>query len=93
MAEAMAEADWHKVELWRPFLTMTKADIVRHGNDLGVGDLMAMSYSCYEGKEQHCALCGTCQERRSAFRDAEVSDPTTYAPVGLAKLPDNQLQS
>ena len=34
-------------------------------------ELMALSYSCYEGKELHCGLCGTCQERRAAFRDAK----------------------
>lgn len=92
-AQAMKNADWHKAELERPFIAMMKADIVREGRRLGAGREMALSYSCYEGGELHCALCGTCQERRSAFRDAGVPDPTLYDPAGLIALPDSNLVS
>lgn len=92
-AEAMLNADWHRVALMRPFINITKADIVKVGHALGADHIMAMSYSCYEGKEEHCALCGTCQERRSAFRDSQVEDLTNYDPEGLGKLPTSQLTS
>lgn len=92
-SEAMRHADWHVVELERPFLLMTKANIVREGARLGFNASMAASYSCYEGGKRHCGLCGTCQERRSAFRDAAVIDMTEYDPAGLDKLPDNKLTS
>lgn len=93
LAEALRNADWHIVELERPFLQMTKSDIVKLGVKLNASSVLASSYSCYEGKELHCGLCGTCQERRVAFRDAGFPDPTEYNPEGIAKLPDVQLQS
>jgi 7-cyano-7-deazaguanine synthase len=60
-----------------PFLTWTKAEIVRRGAQLGVpfGD----TWSCYRGEATHCGTCGTCTERREAFVLAEVTDPTDYA--------------
>lgn len=91
--EAMEQADWHAVQLERPFLNMTKAQIVSLGAAMKVEKEMAMSYSCYEGGVQHCALCGTCQERRSAFFDAHVLDLTDYDSAGLRQLPDSKLIS
>lgn len=77
MAAAMALADWNTVELSRPFVDWTKADIVRHGHELGVP--FGQTWSCYKGHELHCGRCGTCIERREAFDLACVEDPTTYA--------------
>lgn len=59
-----------------PFLTLSKADIVRLGARLGVP--FAETWSCYRGGEAHCGRCGTCVERREAFALAEVDDPTVY---------------
>lgn len=36
------------------------------------------TYSCYKGGEKHCGTCGTCTERKEAFRDAGMEDPTEY---------------
>jgi hypothetical protein len=36
------------------------------------------TWSCYEGGEIHCGLCGTCNERKEAFQLAGVPDPTKY---------------
>lgn len=60
-----------------PFLQWSKADIVRRGADLQVP--LADTWSCYRGGERHCGACGTCVERREAFADAGVADPTEYA--------------
>lgn len=60
-----------------PFLASTKVDIVRLGAELGVD--LAATWSCYRGGDRHCGTCGTCVERREAFRDAGVIDPTSYA--------------
>jgi 7-cyano-7-deazaguanine synthase len=70
-------ADWQEVYLNRPFVDLTKADIVKLGADLGVP--FEKTWSCYEGGELHCGRCGTCIERREAFHLAEVEDPTPYA--------------
>lgn len=94
LAEALINADWHPVRIERPFLEMSKADIAKLGAHIDPSlSILGLTYSCYEGGEQHCGLCGTCQERRVAFRDAGVQDPTCYDPAGLAKLPDAQLVS
>lgn len=93
LAEALAHADWHTVELERPFLLYTKAEVVKVGALVGAQDAMAASYSCYEGRERHCGLCGTCQERRAAFRDAGVEDRTEYDEAALRSLPTEGLLS
>ena len=60
-----------------PFVAISKTDIARLGADLGAP--LALSWSCYKGGDRHCGVCGTCYERREAFRDAGVPDPTDYA--------------
>ena len=75
---AIRLADWHEVSLYRPFVDMTKADIVSVGAKLGVP--FEKTWSCYKGQNLHCGRCGTCVERREAFYLAGVEDPTTYAP-------------
>lgn len=76
MARAAALCDWHPVALLRPFIGLTKADIVKLGSDLGAP--LALTWSCYKGGERHCGKCGTCVERREAFALAGVGDPTEY---------------
>lgn len=66
-------------QLVAPFLELTKADIVREGARLGVP--FELTWSCYEGGEMHCGACGTCVERREAFDEAGVADPTLYVPA------------
>lgn len=63
-------------EVLAPFLTLSKTDIVRIGAALGVP--FARTWSCYRGQAAHCGTCGTCTERREAFRDNGIPDPTTY---------------
>jgi 7-cyano-7-deazaguanine synthase len=77
MHEALLLADWHRVELVTPFVGWTKSQIVRRGAELGVD--FASTWSCYEGGNIHCGACGTCFERREAFEQAGVKDPTEYA--------------
>lgn len=76
MAAAIRLADWNSVELIRPFVDWTKADIVRRGHELKVP--FGRTWSCYKGGSQHCGRCGTCIERREAFDLAGVDDPTPY---------------
>jgi 7-cyano-7-deazaguanine synthase len=59
-----------------PFLNWTKADIAQEGTRLGVD--FTKTWSCYKGGDIHCGACGTCFERREAFRDAGITDPTEY---------------
>ncbi|MFJ2814929.1 7-cyano-7-deazaguanine synthase QueC [Streptomyces sp. NPDC091279] len=59
-----------------PFITWSKSDIAAHGTRLGAP--LTISWSCYKGGERHCGTCGTCYERREAFREAGLADPTDY---------------
>ena len=59
-----------------PFLTHSKADIVRLGAGLSVP--FEDTWSCYQGLSHHCGRCGTCVERAEAFHIAGVPDPTVY---------------
>lgn len=69
-------ADWQQVELLRPFIRLTKAEIARRGAELNVP--LELTWSCYKGDELHCGLCGTCVERAEAFNLAGLQDPTDY---------------
>lgn len=76
MEQAMRAGTYAGVTLLRPFISMSKAQIVALGQELGVD--FAHTYSCYCGRERHCGKCGTCRERREAFIAAGVPDPTLY---------------
>lgn len=86
MNEAMAYGTYANVNIASPFVSMTKTDIAKHGDILGVD--WTKTYSCYKGGEVHCGLCSTCYERREAFVDAGVEDPTEY----LDKTPFSKLK-
>ncbi len=76
MSEAMRLGTYANVELVRPFIALNKAQIAAEGARLGVD--FARTWSCYKGGAVHCGKCGTCVERREAFRDAGLADPTFY---------------
>jgi 7-cyano-7-deazaguanine synthase len=77
MANAIHEGNkWSYVDLGAPFITKTKAEIVKLGTDLHAP--IDQSWSCYKGGILHCGRCGTCVERREAFQLAGVVDPTEY---------------
>jgi len=59
-----------------PFVGMEKADIVRLGVRLGVP--FGQTWSCYKGGMVHCGVCSSCRERKRAFIEARVPDPTGY---------------
>lgn len=69
--------EWTPVELYAPFINLTKAAIVKEGAALGVP--FADTWSCYKGGVVHCGRCGTCVERKEAFVLANITDPTVYA--------------
>lgn len=67
------------VRIEAPYTNITKADIVRRGTALGVD--YSKTWSCYKGSDVHCGKCGTCVERKEAFLEAGVKDPTEYEPA------------
>lgn len=76
MGKAMYEGTYEHVEILAPYTDIRKEDIAARGAKLGVD--YSLTYSCYKGGEKHCGLCGTCEERKEAFKLAGVEDPTAY---------------
>jgi len=68
--------EWRTDHVYAPFVNIDKADICRIGDGAGVD--WTKTWSCYVGEESHCGKCGTCVERKEAFRLAGVVDPTPY---------------
>jgi 7-cyano-7-deazaguanine synthase len=61
------------IRILAPLLHMTKAEIVRTGERLGVP--WALTWSCYAGGERPCGRCDACRLRRMGFAQAGVKDP------------------
>jgi 7-cyano-7-deazaguanine synthase len=76
METALGLADWEKLSLHRPFVHLSKTDLVKKGAELGAP--LHLTWSCYAGREIHCGKCGTCVERKEAFALAKIPDPTEY---------------
>ncbi len=55
-----------RIEVWAPFLGMTKRDIAALGKELGVP--FEKTYSCYRGTEPPCGRCPTCIQREEALK-------------------------
>ena len=56
-----------------PFVGKTKADVVAEG--LRLHAPYHLTWSCYEGGEKPCGLCGTCRDRAAAFAANGTEDP------------------
>jgi 7-cyano-7-deazaguanine synthase len=76
MGDAMKSGTYAGIELLRPFIAQTKGQIAAQGARLGVD--FSRTWSCYKGGDLHCGKCGTCVERREAFQEAGLPDPTIY---------------
>lgn len=61
-----------------PLITLTKAEIIQAGVNLGVD--FAHTVSCYSADERGraCGQCDACRLRRAGFMTAKISDPTIY---------------
>ena len=76
MSEAMAYGTYEKVRIIAPYTGITKSDIATIGSKLKID--YSKTWSCYKGGEKHCGKCGTCVERKEAFKLAGLEDPTEY---------------
>jgi 7-cyano-7-deazaguanine synthase len=59
-----------------PFVDIEKSEIVKLGAELGVP--FVDTWTCYKGGEVHCGVCSSCRERKRAFVESGIWDPTEY---------------
>lgn len=64
------------VTIKTPILRLTKAEIVEMGVNLGAP--LHLTWSCYEGREEACGRCDSCQLRLKGFQEAGYADPIEY---------------
>lgn len=74
-AEILAN-DNQQLSIKAPFVDMQKNQIVALGSKLNVP--FDQTWSCYAGADIHCGLCSSCRERKRAFSESSVTDPTRY---------------
>lgn len=73
MADAIFIGSGKQLKLYAPFVTLSKADVVKEGLRLKVP--YELTWSCYEGYDKPCGVCGTCIDRQNAFLKNGVEDP------------------
>jgi len=74
-----AGAAGERFRIHAPLQHLTKAQIVREAERLGLDS--GLSHSCYDpaGDGAHCGLCDACRLRAKGFAEAGLDDPTRYA--------------
>jgi len=81
MARALSLGLAHAIVVDAPFASMDKSEVIRLGMELGVP--LALTLSCMNPQNGrhalHCGRCSKCRERRDAFGEAGVTDPTAYS--------------
>jgi 7-cyano-7-deazaguanine synthase len=73
IGRAIYEGSGQKLKIEAPFVNWTKKDVVKEGLRLKVP--YELTWSCYEGLDKPCGICGTCIDRAAAFAANGVSDP------------------
>lgn len=73
ISEAIYLGSGEQLRVEAPFVDLTKAEVVKIG--LGLQVPYELTWSCYEGKDQPCGVCGTCIDRAQAFAQNGVKDP------------------
>jgi 7-cyano-7-deazaguanine synthase len=66
------------IRIHTPLMRMSKADIAREGQRLGVD--FSATVSCYKADDEGraCGHCDACRLRAQGFREAGLADPTHY---------------
>ncbi|MHB1457808.1 MAG: 7-cyano-7-deazaguanine synthase QueC [Armatimonadota bacterium] len=67
-----------RITIHTPLISMTKADIIKMGIELGVD--YALTMTCYDPLPdgRSCSICDACLLRHKGFSDAGVPDPIRY---------------
>ncbi len=80
IADAVYIGSGNAVRIEAPFIDRPKSAVVAAGKEIGVP--FEMTWSCYEGRDKACGVCGTCRDRIRAFRENGLEDPIEYETNG-----------
>ncbi|GGC67415.1 7-cyano-7-deazaguanine synthase QueC [Marinobacter halophilus] len=69
-------ANYEPVGIEAPFMDLDKGEILAEGLKLGLD--YSQTWTCYNGREQACGVCGSCVERLEAFAVHGLEDPLSY---------------
>jgi 7-cyano-7-deazaguanine synthase len=75
-----------RIEIWCPAKeNIHKNELVKIGHDL-LGNMIFDTWSCYSDRSRnslnelvHCGTCESCINRKSSFKEANITDKTIYA--------------
>ena len=74
MAAALSIGHAAPIAIEAPFVSMSKADVIRLGQSLGVP--FELTLSCMQpAGGRHCGRCSKCRERIEAFQEVGTTDP------------------
>jgi 7-cyano-7-deazaguanine synthase len=80
MARTLSLGLNQRLEIASPFLSKSKADVIRLGVSLEVP--FALTVSCMNPTASaHCGACSKCRERREGFAASGIPDPTAYSAL------------
>lgn len=74
-----AGVDGTQFRIHAPLISMSKAEIIRKGMELGID--FSLTHSCYDPTADGlaCGECDSCRIRLEGFRTAGLEDPISYA--------------
>jgi 7-cyano-7-deazaguanine synthase len=73
-----AGVEGHRLHIHTPLIDLSKADIIRRGQQLGLD--YRLTVSCYDADQQGraCGVCDACRLRQYGFVEAGLEDETRY---------------
>ncbi|MBR3460189.1 MAG: 7-cyano-7-deazaguanine synthase QueC [Clostridia bacterium] len=80
IAQAIYLGSGNALRVIAPFIDKPKAEVVALGAEIGVP--FELTWSCYEGNEKACGVCGTCRDRIRAFKENGMTDTIEYGMSG-----------
>ena len=70
-------ANYSPIAVKAPYIAMSKTEILAIGLNMQLD--YGLTWTCYEGKELACGICGACHERLESFAANNVIDPIKYS--------------